>query len=122
MNVIWLHVGQIVRLRKREAPYGILEGEEAVYVAHLTELPSADVYLNSSSEDQHSVVKTPQLVFTPTNWNELQEIVIFARDDDVIEDTPFYTRIHFNSFSSDVRLNRDVTVPIPIIDVDEGER
>lgn len=121
MNVVWLHTGQVVRLRKLEAPFGIIEGEDAEYLATLTDVPSANVYLDINSEDERSVVKTPQLVFTQANWNESQKIVIFARDDDVIEDTPFYTKVHFNSSSTNESLNRNVTVPLPIIDADRGE-
>lgn len=67
------------------------------------------------------MVKTPQLVFTPANWNESQKIVIFARDDDVIKDTPFYTKIQFNTSSANESLNVNVTVPLPILDADTGE-
>ena len=121
-NVIWFHTGQVVRLRKGRAPYGIIEGEEAEYLACLTELPSNDVLLDIKSEDEHSVVKTPQLTFTQHNWNESQKIIIFARDDEVIEDTPYYTKVQFNSSSFNDSLNRNVTVPLPIIDADKGEQ
>ena len=119
---LWFHTGQIVRLRKSGAPYGIIEGEDAEYLAILSELPSDDVFLNINSEDEHSVVKTPQLTFTPDNWNESQKIIISARDDDIIEDTPFYTKVQFNSSSVNESLNRNVTVPLPIIDADKGEQ
>lgn len=90
-------------------------------MARLTEPPSADVRVDIKSEDDHSVVKTSQLIFTPGSWNESQKIYIFARDDDIIEDTPFYTRVQFNSTSANESLNRNVTVPFPILDADEGE-
>ena len=79
------------------------------------------MHLEIKSEDDRSVIKTPQVTFTPTNWKEQQTIVIFARDDDVIEDTPYYTKIQFNATSANESLNRNVTVPLPLIDSDEGE-
>ena len=78
--------------------------------------------LDIKSEDEHSVVKTPQVTFTQDNWNESQKIIIFARDDDVILDTPFYTNVQFNSSSFNESWNRNVTVPLPIIDADKGEQ
>lgn len=121
-TVVWFHTGRIVRLQKREAPYGIVEGEEAEYLAWLTEFPSADVRLDVKSEDDRSVVKTPQLIFTQANWEEVQKILIFARDDDVIEDTPYYTKVQFNTSSTNDSLNVNLTIPLPILDADKGEQ
>ena len=113
--------GQVVRLRKSRGPYGIIEGEAAEYLASLTELPSNDVLLDIKSVDERSVVNTPQVTFTPDTWNESQKIYIFARDDNVIEDTPYYTEVQFNTSSVNESLIRNVTVPIPIIDADTGK-
>ena len=112
--------GQTVRLRKSSGPYGIIEGEAAEYLASLTELPSDDVFLDIKSVDERSVVNTPQLTFSPDTWNESQRIYIFARDDNVIEDTPYYTKVQFNISSVNESLIRNVTVPLPIIDADIG--
>lgn len=79
------------------------------------------MYLQIKSEDDRSVVRTPQVTFTSADWNEQHKIVIFARDDDVIEDTPYYTKIQFNATSANESLNINVTVPLPLIDSDEGE-
>jgi len=114
--------GQVIRLQKREAPFGILEGEEAVYHASLTEEPSADIFLDVESKDERSEVRSSQLKFSSTNWAEKQEIKIFARDDDVIENTPYYTVVDFNSTSSNESLSQTVTILLPIIDADTGEQ
>jgi len=118
----FIAAGQVIRLQKREAPFGIFEGEEAVYHASLTEEPSADIYLDVYSKDERSEVRTLQLKFSNTNWAEKQEIKIFARDDDVIEITPYYTVIEFNSTSSNESLSQTITIPLPIIDADTGEQ
>lgn len=120
-NIVWFHAGQVVRLQKSGAPYGIIEGEEGEYLASLTESPSEDVHVEIKNEDERSIVKTSQLIFTPANWSELQKIIIVGRDDDVIEDTPYYTKIQFIISSTNESLNSNVTVPLPIIDADNGK-
>lgn len=90
-------------------------------MASLTESPSEDVHVEIKNEDKRSLVKTSQLIFTPANWSESQKIIIVGRDDDVIEDTPYYTKIQFIISSTNESLNSNVTVPLPIIDADNGK-
>jgi len=114
--------GQVIRLQKSEPPFGIREGEEALYHASLTEEPSADIFLDVYSKDERSEVRTSQIKFSRTNWDEKQEIKVFARDDNVIEESPYYTLVDFNSTSSNNSLSQNVTIPLPIIDSDTGEQ
>ncbi len=120
------------------SPFGsITEGLLADYLMQLDDQPSADVMVNLSSVsgeiDAVVEIEVRTLIFTDTNWNRTQTLLVLAVPDDDANDES--VEVTFSVTSADPRFNgmtitdiitvedddtAGVTVSTPTLKLDEG--
>ena len=99
------------------------EGRWAVYEIQLLNRPTDTVTLRLTIITPTITLSQYQLIFQPDNWNTVQDITVFAVDDDVNRRSPYIGSFSIKSISSDKNYD-DVPIEdfiLTIEDNDEGK-
>lgn len=82
------------------------DGGYAVVSARLTAAPTADVAISLASDNTaEGVVSKDQLIFTPANWNAVQNFRVTGQPDGVRDGNKVYHVITGNALSADPKYN-----------------
>ena len=103
-------------------PDDIPEGRWAVYEVQLLNRPTDAVTLQLAVVTPVITLSHDQLIFHPDNWNTVQDITVFAVDDDINRASPYNGSFSIKSISYDKNYD-DVSIEdfvLSIEDNDEG--
>ena len=95
------------------------DGNSDSYEVVLNSLPSADVTIELSVNQEQLITDKTELIFTAENWNVPQTVTVDAVDDDLAEGTETYNLVHTISSSDSDYNNLSVpNIPVTIADND----
>ena len=94
-------------------------GATANFTVALTSKPTRNVNIGlSSSNVNEGVPSTKLLIFTPTNWNAPQQVVVTGVDDSVVDGSIAYTIVTAAAISGDPRYNNQNPADVSVTNAD----
>ena len=119
-----MHTAGISIEQKETYPFAddIPEGRWAVYEVQLLNRPTDTVALQLTVITPVITLSHDQLIFYPDNWSTVQDVTVFAVDDDINRASPYNGSFSIKSISYDKNYD-DVSIEdfvLSIEDNDEG--
>ncbi|MBU2509682.1 LamG domain-containing protein [bacterium] len=94
-------------------------GGSASFTIALDAPPTGNVTINIGSSDTSEGIVAPEtIVFTPSNWNIAQQVLVVGQDDTAPDDNVDYTIILYAAISEDLRYHNLDPADISITNID----
>lgn len=117
-----LHTAGISIEQKETYPFAddVPEGRWAVYEVQLLNRPTHTVTLQLTVITPVFTLSHYQLIFHPDNWNTVQDLTVFATDDDISRQSPYIGSFSIKSISYDKNYD-DVAIDDHVFTIEDND-